>query len=129
MQPASAFNHIILSVSDLDRAKAFYGDLLGFAVQEVDPQFGSMFYFMVGEAASVWVMRHAATPADDRFSEFRIGLDHLAFTAPDEAWLRAMADRLIAAGVATQGVETFVTGNLYCAFRDPDNIQLEFWLD
>jgi hypothetical protein len=26
-------------------------------------------------------------------------------------------------------VETFSTGNRYVAFRDPDNIQLEYWLD
>ena len=39
------------------------------------------------------------------------------------------AERLTAAGVETQGVERFApTGNLYVAFRDPDNIQLEYWL-
>jgi len=27
-------NHIILTVSDLDKAKAFYGDLLGFKVDD-----------------------------------------------------------------------------------------------
>jgi catechol 2,3-dioxygenase-like lactoylglutathione lyase family enzyme len=64
---------------------------------------------------------------DDRFNEFRIGLDHLAFTAPDEEALHALANRLIAAGVETQGVETYHAGNLYVAFRDPDNIRLEYW--
>lgn len=43
--------------------------------------------------------------------------------------LRELADRLIAAGVETKGVEQFnPTGNWYVAFRDPDNIQLENWL-
>jgi hypothetical protein len=36
-----------------------------------------------------------------------------------------MADKLIKAGVNTKGMETFVTGNKYVSFRDPDNIQLE----
>jgi hypothetical protein len=40
-----------------------------------------------------------------------------------------MADKLLLAGVETKGVEQFVhTGHSYVAFRDPDNIQLEYWL-
>ena len=43
--------------------------------------------------------------------------------------LQELADRLIAAGVETKGAEQFnPTGNWYVAFRDPDNIQLEYWL-
>jgi catechol 2,3-dioxygenase-like lactoylglutathione lyase family enzyme len=68
--------------------------------------------------------------AGDRFSEFRIGLDHLSFSAPDEGALHDLADKLISSGVDTQGVEVFeLTGNKYVAFRDPDNIQLEYWLE
>ena len=63
-----------------------------------------------------------------RFNEFRIGLDHLSFTAPSEVALQSLAERLQASGVETQGVETYHTGNKYVAFRDPDNIQLEYWL-
>jgi catechol 2,3-dioxygenase-like lactoylglutathione lyase family enzyme len=67
--------------------------------------------------------------AGDTFSEFRIGLDHLSFTAPSMEALQEIADRLQAAGVHTKGVEQFVhTGNYYVAFRAPDNIQLEYWL-
>lgn len=119
-------SHIILTVSDLARSRAFYGDLLGFAVEDVP---GGMFYFVTG-GVGIWFLTHEQTAPGDRFSEFRVGLDHLAFTAPDEAALRDLADKLLAAGVPTNGVETFApTGNLYMAFRDPDNIQLEYWLD
>jgi catechol 2,3-dioxygenase-like lactoylglutathione lyase family enzyme len=55
-------------------------------------------------------------------------LDHLAFTAPGEAALHSLAEHLQASGVETKGVETYHTGNKYVAFRDPDNIQLEYWL-
>jgi catechol 2,3-dioxygenase-like lactoylglutathione lyase family enzyme len=55
-------------------------------------------------------------------------LDHLSFTALSEAALQSLAERLQAAGVETKGVETYHTGNRYVAFRDPDNIQLEYWL-
>jgi len=49
--------------------------------------------------------------------------------AGDEPVAQILARWLRAAGVETSGVETFApTGNKYVAFRDPDNIQLEYWL-
>jgi hypothetical protein len=61
------------------------------------------FFFVSGDVAFFLFPSTHLVP-DDRFSEFRIGLDHLAFTAPD---------KLIAAGVQTKGVETYHTGNKY----------------
>ncbi len=120
-------NHVILTVSDLERSRAFYGDLLGFEINYM-PEY-HIFNFVCG-GVGFWFMTHQETPPGDRFSEFRIGLDHLSFTAPSREALQALADKLIAAGVDTKGVETFApTGNLYMAFRDPDNIQLEYWLE
>lgn len=124
----SGLNHVILTISDVERSRAFYGALLGFEVANVgdDPAWG--FYFSSGGVMFFLFPSHQPLP-DDRFSEFRIGLDHLAFAAPDRAALDALAEKLIAAGVETKGVEQFEpTGNYYVAFRDPDNIQLEYWL-
>jgi glyoxylase I family protein len=121
-------NHIILTVADVARSYAFYRDMLGFdtIIMEEDPN--KSFYFIVG-GVPIFVFPSRQPLPDDRFSEFRIGLDHLAFTAPDLATLHALADKLIAAGVDTKGVEQFAhTGNWYVAFRDPDNVQLEYWL-
>ena len=120
-------NHVILTISDVARSRAFYGDLLGFTIVDMDVP-GGGFYF---ESGPVWFFFFPSREPipDDRFSEFRIGLDHLAFTAPSEDALKALADKLQAAGVETNGVEVFApTGNRYVAFRDPDNIQLEYWL-
>jgi glyoxylase I family protein len=121
-------SHIIMTVSDLDRSRAFYRDLLGFQIQEV-PDFAGGTFFLTAGNMTIWFRKHGSTPPGDRFSEFRVGLDHLAFIAPSEEALNALAQKLIAAGVDTKGVETFFTGNKYVAFRDPDNIQLEYWLD
>ncbi|MBN1681528.1 MAG: VOC family protein [Anaerolineae bacterium] len=121
-------NHVILTVSDLAQSRKFYGDLLGFEINEVPMEHGMLYYFMVG-SASVWLITHDKTPPGDRFSEFRIGLDHLAFTAPDKDAVHALADKLIAAGVDTKGAELFYGKWWYVAFRDPDNIQLEYWLN
>jgi catechol 2,3-dioxygenase-like lactoylglutathione lyase family enzyme len=121
-------NHVILTISDVEQSRAFYGDLLGFEVANLgdDPAWG--FYFMSGGVGFFLMPSRQPTPGD-RFSEFRVGLDHLAFTATSRESLDALAAKLIAAGVETQGVEQFEpTGNYYIAFRDPDNIQLEYWL-
>jgi glyoxylase I family protein len=122
-------NHVILTISDVERSRAFYGDLLGFRtanISEANPEWG--FFFEVG-GVYFFVGGSRQPIPEDRFSEFRVGLDHLSFTAPSREALDAFAEKLIAAGVETQGVEQFApTGNWYVAFRDPDNIQLEYWL-
>jgi glyoxylase I family protein len=127
MKP-TGLSHVVLTVTDLERTKAFYQDILGFEVNEYKTETEDLLYLIVGDAW-VWFIRHEATRPEDRFSETRVGLDHLAFTATNLEELNVMADKLIAAGVQTNGVETFKTGNRYMAFRDPDNIQLEYWLD
>ena len=124
--PTPALNHIVLTVSDVERSRAFYADLLGFDIT-VMKQGG--FYFSNGSVLT-FVFASPKPVPNDRFSEFRIGLDHLSFVAASRAELDAIAAKLIAAGVDTKGVEQFApTGNYYVAFRDPDNIQLEYWLE
>jgi glyoxylase I family protein len=130
----SGLDHIDLTVSNLEQSRQFYGELLGFEIQTFPDDypnnlFAGTFFIVVG-GVEIGFMVHAGTPQGDRFAETRIGLDHLSFKAPDEAALHALAEKLIAAGVPTQGVETYAASNKkYVAFRDPDNIQLEYWLD
>lgn len=121
-------NHVVMTISNTERARAFYGDLLGFDIHVIEKDPDKSFFFSTGGVQFFFFPSHHPT-ADDRFSEFRIGLDHLSFAAPSMEFLQEMANKLIAAGVDTKGVEQFSpTGNWYVAFRDPDNIQLEFWL-
>ena len=128
MMETPGLNHVVLTVSDTARSRAFYADLLGFAVVDMPHVPGGGFFFAVG-GVMVFLFPSRQPATGDRFSEFRVGLDHLAITAPSRAALDALAERLRAAGVETNGVERFApTGNWYVAFRDPDNIQLEYWL-
>ena len=124
----SGLHHIVLTVGDVARSRAFYADLLGLPVTDMPDVPGGGFFFPAG-GVLIFVFSSRQPAPGDRFSEFRIGLDHLSFVAPSEAALAALATRLLEAGVPTAGVETFApTGNRYVAFRDPDNIQLEYWL-
>jgi len=116
-------NHIIMTIKDVQTSREFYGGLLGFETKNIVDGF----FIVTGEVSIFFFSPRQPIP-EDRFNEFRIGLDHLAFTAPNEAALYSLAERLQAAGVETKGVETYHTGNKYVAFRDPDNIQLEYWL-
>ena len=65
------------------------------------------------------------------FDETRIGLDHLAFGVPDRQALDTWAERLASAGVVQSGVaaSNSIPGAAVLVFRDPDNIQLEFFYD
>lgn len=119
----SGLNHIIMTIKDVKISQAFYGDLLGFDLEKI----ADGFFFVVG-GVTIFFFPSSHPLPDDRFNEFRIGLDHLSFTAPSETALQSLADKLQTAGVDTKGVETYHTGNRYVAFRDPDNIQLEYWL-
>jgi catechol 2,3-dioxygenase-like lactoylglutathione lyase family enzyme len=119
----SGLNHIIMTIKDVEISKAFYGDVLGFEIKSI----ADGFFFITGGVYIFFFTSRHPIP-DDRFDEFRIGLDHLSFTAPSEAALQSLAEHLHSRGVETNGVETYHTGNRYVAFRDPDNVQLEYWL-
>ena len=119
----SGLNHIIMTIKDAKTSQAFYGDLLGFETETI----ADGFFFRVG-GVTIFFFPSSHPLPDDRFNEFRLGLDHLSFNAPSETVLYSLAEQLQAAGVDTKGVETYHTGNKYVAFRDPDNIQLEYWL-
>ena len=68
------------------------------------------------------------TPENDRFNERRVGVDHLAFAVPDASALDEVVTVLERAGVRTAGVEHDpVLDKSYVAFRDPDNVQWEFY--
>jgi catechol 2,3-dioxygenase-like lactoylglutathione lyase family enzyme len=124
----TGLSHVILTVRDAERSRAFYEGLLGFETRVLEAGPSGRFMFRSG-GVGFFFYTHGQTASEDRFSEFRVGLDHLAFAAPSVEALEALAAELIAAGVETQGVERYGERAIpYVAFRDPDHIQLEYWL-
>lgn len=62
------------------------------------------------------------------FDEFRIGLDHLEFLVAQRDDLDSWAARMDEIGIPHSGVkEPSYTRSAMLTFRDPDNIQLEFF--
>jgi catechol 2,3-dioxygenase-like lactoylglutathione lyase family enzyme len=91
---------------------------------------GLMRYVCLREPDSEFVLclvGHAGNPGDE-FDEHRTGLDHLEFVVAEREDLAAWAARLDEMGVVRSGVkELNYTANSMLTFRDPDNIQLEFF--
>ena len=109
----STVHHIALTVADLDRAIQFYTTVLDFQViAEFEPK-------------RIWPAQ-PANPADVRFDENRVGLDHLSFGVPSRDDLLRAIEVLDHHGVPHGEITDLVPfGISILAFRDPDNIQLE----
>lgn len=120
----SGFHHVTLNVTDLPRARDFYEGVLGFEVDQDFP--GRKLRLRVGESKARLVL--CPPPGDidaDRFSEYRIGLDHVSFGA-SRADLDRLASSLAAAGIPAN-LKHDPLGPAVLCFRDPDNIALEFF--
>ena len=120
-----------LSVRDPVRSAAWYAKVLGLEqLYDFTSDDGSMRYICLFEPTNGLVLclvGHAANPGD-AFSEFRTGLDHLEFLVPRREDLHEWAARLDDLGVPHSGVKALeYTPNAMVTFRDPDNIQLEFF--
>jgi len=120
-----------LSVRDPDRSAAWYAGVLGLERRyDFTSDDGSFRYICLGDASSGLVLclvGHAANTGE-AFSESRTGLDHLEFIVPRRQDLREWAERLDELGIPHSGVKDLdYTTNAMVVFRDPDNIQLEFF--
>lgn len=60
------------------------------------------------------------------FDEFRTGLDHVGFAVRERSDLDDWERRLASLGVLYSTIGDVESGSAL-VFRDPDNIQLEFW--
>jgi catechol 2,3-dioxygenase-like lactoylglutathione lyase family enzyme len=70
--------------------------------------------------------QHAKPASDERFSEYRVGLDHVAFGCADRAELETWTRRLDELGVEHGEIKDRGYGS-GVSFRDPDGIALEFF--
>ncbi len=71
----------------------------------------------------IGLLQHPSNPGDE-FSEFRTGLDHLEFEVSTRGELEEWLRRLDEHGV----IHSEIKDEHILTFRDPDNIQLEFFL-
>jgi catechol-2,3-dioxygenase len=121
-----AIAHVALTVSDLEVSVPWYRALIG-ADPVLDEDAGAFHHtvFLIG-GTLLGLHQFADRPVKDAFSEFRAGLDHVAFGCPSRAELEDWVRRLEELGVAHGGIVDAHYGS-GLSFRDPDNIALEFF--
>ena len=119
-------HHVALRVSDITRAKRFYTETLGFPVLMDSPE---LVLFLAGGTAFGLRAPSDQTPAGDRFSPHRVGIDHIALACTEETELERVAKALADAGIENTGAKTDETlGKRYVAFKDPDRIAWELYM-
>lgn len=134
---ATAFSHIRLTISNLERSRAFYTDVLGFEVEaeapppESDPDYEVQKFnlqngVILKKGDIMLGLRPSATGDATRFDENQPGLDHLSFMVESVDQLRAAIAYFDAHSVPHGDiVDLGSAGMMILPFRDPDNIQLE----
>ena len=120
-----------LTVRDPASSAAWYSELLDLeALYDFTGEDGRMRYIALVEPKTQLVLCLVGHQehSGERFSEFHTGLDHLEFLVDHREDLNEWAEKLNRLGVPHSGVkEPDHTRNAMLTFRDPDNIQLEFF--
>jgi glyoxylase I family protein len=120
----TGIGHIALRVTDLQRAKRFYTEGLGFPLIRETEQ---ACFVTIGGALIALLAGTEQTAPEDRFDPFRVGLDHLALAVAATA-LPELKQRLDAAQVPNNGIERDErSGAESITFYDPDRIAWEFY--
>jgi catechol 2,3-dioxygenase-like lactoylglutathione lyase family enzyme len=118
-------HHIALRCKDFSVTRHFYQNIIGLPLVLDTPD---LMGFMAG---SVFIGFRQANVEDgkDVFNPFHIGMDHIALTCESEDELHRFAQGLADAMVENTGVKMDETlQKLYVAFKDPDRIQWEFYM-
>jgi catechol 2,3-dioxygenase-like lactoylglutathione lyase family enzyme len=119
--------HVILTVRDFPKARAFYGALLpylGLTPVVDSPQY----YYCVGGRTALGLRPAPPERAGEAFSQERSGLHHLCFRARSREDVDALHEFLVAQGARVvhppeEGV--WAPGYYSVLFEDPDGIRLE----
>lgn len=132
---SSGFAHVRLTVTDIDRSKAFYDEVFGWptavdasgsadepGVKESQEQFygGTVYQTPQG---TLFGLRPVGTAS---FDSGHTGLDHVSFAVASRTDLESAASALAEAGIE-HGEVTDLTdaGIAILSFQDPDDINIE----
>jgi catechol 2,3-dioxygenase-like lactoylglutathione lyase family enzyme len=127
MASITGAHHMALTVRDADRSAAWYSDLFGMQTILSGDEDDVKYRVLAHPCGWILGVREYPGKADGEFDEFRTGLDHFAFGVEDRAALEAWEQELSKRNITFTPIADAPIGSVI-AFRDPDNIQLEFWL-
>ena len=118
--------HVVLTIKDLEVSRPWYTRLFGAdpILEEDTGPFTHCVWAM--DNGQIISLHEFHEPNNDEFDERRRGLDHLAFGVSARAELEGWAKKLDELGIEHGKIIDAGYGS-GLAFRDPDNIQLEFF--
>ena len=119
--------HVIVTVSDIARSRAFYARLLPYLglVPVVD---GEGFYYCVGGRTAFGLRPAAPEHRGERFVQQRVGLHHLCFRARSREDVDLLYVKLVEWGTHIEHAPEeggWAPGYYSVLFEDPDGIRLE----
>jgi len=123
-----SLNHVAVTVRDLEVSGPWYRALIG-ADPLLDEHTDAGFRHLVwafDNGTLFGIHQHDQAAEDERFTEFRVGLDHVGFGCADRAELEQWVKRLDELGVKHGGIVDAHYGS-GLSFRDPDGVTLEFF--
>jgi glyoxylase I family protein len=122
-----ALTHVALTVRDLGVSVPWYEALFEAKPvldEDTTPDMHHTVYLLGGTLLGLH--QHGTPAPTGKFSEYNVGLDHVAFGCANRGELEAWAAKLDALGVAHGGIKDAAYGS-GVSFRDPDGIALEFF--
>jgi catechol 2,3-dioxygenase-like lactoylglutathione lyase family enzyme len=133
--PTGEIHHLRLTVTDLERSRTFYTELLGFEVAVESPPpddpaaaetYKILFGGCVMTRGNLLMGLRPLAPSGDRFNPDRVGLDHLSFSVASRADLEEAVRLFDEHGVAHGEITTLAGFGIdVLPFDDPDGVQLE----
>lgn len=120
--------HILLRVTDMERAKAFYAKILGFEIVEEDPAHGGVF-MTLGETGHTLDLVTVENPqAAQQPTRNHIGMQHVAFQVDSPEALKNAYFTLVDQGVPIlRAMDHVSQQSIY--FTDPDGNGLEIYYE
>ncbi|HTQ22282.1 VOC family protein [Mycobacterium sp.] len=123
-----ALNHVAFTVRDFNVSGPWYRRLFGTdPIADEDSGAGYRHQVWLLDGGTLFgIHQHDREIPDETFSEFRAGLDHVAFGCANRAELEQWVTKLDELGIEHGGIVDADYGS-GLSFRDPDGIALEFF--
>jgi catechol 2,3-dioxygenase-like lactoylglutathione lyase family enzyme len=119
--PVTGISELVLEVSDLDAARRFYRDVLGFEETLYGEGAEGRYWYLVGETARLGLWTEQVGLAGGRGGAHV----HYAFNVPDSG-IDRLKNRIEGAGAEVEGPIQLGPGRAIYV-TDPDGNVVEFW--
>ena len=126
MPEITGVSHVALSVTDLERSKAWYMDVLGVQPLMEGEENDQKFCVTIHPTGLVVGLREHAGSSGDEFTPTRTGMDHVAFGASGRDELEKWQAFFEEKGITYTPIIDTDYGHVL-NFKDPDNIALEMF--